>query len=167
MKSTDLLSFNLGDVIRVDDKLLNTLDAMEEVPTFYIRRKEDISMTDGTIQGCFVYILPNFKSELLDCDMLQSYSASDPSIKPFVARYINYKTKLVINDPFGQRTVPAGSDLRLILKSWDGRTDNSVKIVITTVLGRVDQFYSLYRYNNITEYEYVINFIFSYIGTRE
>ena len=46
----------------------------------------------------------------------------------------------VINDPLGQPTVPAGSDRRLILKFWDGRTDGrtlSVKIVITT--GLVDQ----------------------------
>ena len=41
----------------------------------------------------------------------------------------------VINDPLGQPTVPAGSDCRLILKFWDGRTDRRtlcVKIVITT-----------------------------------
>ena len=45
-----------------------------------------------------------------------------------------YKTG-VINDPLGQPTVPAGSDCRLILKFWDGRTDGQtlcVKIVITT-----------------------------------
>ena len=29
----------------------------------------------------------------------------------------------VINDPLGQPTFPAGSDCRLILKFWDGRTD--------------------------------------------
>ena len=29
----------------------------------------------------------------------------------------------VINDPLGQPTVLAGSDFRLILKFWDGRTD--------------------------------------------
>ena len=28
----------------------------------------------------------------------------------------------VINDPLGQLTVQAGSDIRFILKSWDGRT---------------------------------------------
>ena len=28
----------------------------------------------------------------------------------------------VINDPLGQPTVPAGSNCRLILKFWDGRT---------------------------------------------
>ena len=41
----------------------------------------------------------------------------------------------VINDPLGQPTAPAGSDCRLILKFWDGRTDGRtlcVKIVITT-----------------------------------
>ena len=36
-----------------------------------------------------------------------------------------YKTG-VINDPLGQPTVPAGSDCRLILKFWDGRTDTLV-----------------------------------------
>ena len=29
----------------------------------------------------------------------------------------------VINDPLGQPKVPAGSNCRLILKFWDGRTD--------------------------------------------
>ena len=41
----------------------------------------------------------------------------------------------VINDPLGQPTVPAGSDCRLILKFWDGRTYRRtlcVNIVITT-----------------------------------
>ena len=36
----------------------------------------------------------------------------------------------VINDPLGQPTVLAGSDCRLILKFWDGRT--LCEIVITT-----------------------------------
>ena len=38
----------------------------------------------------------------------------------------------VINDPLGKPTVPAGSDCRLILKFWDGRTDTLCEIVITT-----------------------------------
>ena len=49
--------------------------------------------------------------------------------------YRNLKDKIdktgVINDPLGQPTVPTGSDCRLILKFWDGRT-LCVKIVITT-----------------------------------
>ena len=35
---------------------------------------------------------------------------------------INLNKTGVINDPLGQFTVPAGSDCRLILKFWDGRT---------------------------------------------
>ena len=49
-------------------------------------------------------------------------------------RYNHDKTG-VINDPLGQPTVPAGSDSRLILKFWDGRTEGRtlcVNIVITT-----------------------------------
>ena len=52
----------------------------------------------------------------------------------------------VIYDPLGQPTVSAGSDCRLILKFWDVRTYRwtdgrkfSVKIVIITVVGLVDQ----------------------------
>ena len=51
-----------------------------------------------------------------------------------LSRHNNNKTG-VINDPLGQPTVPAGSDCRLILKFWEGRTDGRtlhVKIVITT-----------------------------------
>ena len=33
------------------------------------------------------------------------------------------KMKRVINDPLGQPTDPAGSDCRLIIKFWDGRTE--------------------------------------------
>ena len=47
----------------------------------------------------------------------------------------------VINDRLGQPTVPAGSECRLNLKFWDGRT-LCVKIVITTgwtVVGLLDQ----------------------------
>ena len=50
-------------------------------------------------------------------------------------RYFSVKEKYyktgVINNPLGQPTVPAGSDCRLLLKFWDGRT-LCVKIVITT-----------------------------------
>ena len=35
----------------------------------------------------------------------------------------NFNKTGVINDPLGQPTVPAGSDCRLILKFWNGRTD--------------------------------------------
>ena len=39
---------------------------------------------------------------------------------------INDNKTGVINDPPGQPTVPAGSDCRLILKFWDGRTDGQI-----------------------------------------
>ena len=53
----------------------------------------------------------------------------------------------VINDPLGQPTVPAGSDCRLILKLWDGRTygltdtlcENSDHYRPGTVVGLVNQ----------------------------
>ena len=35
-----------------------------------------------------------------------------------------YNKTGVINYPLGQSTIPTGSDLRLILKFWDGRTNN-------------------------------------------
>ena len=36
----------------------------------------------------------------------------------------NFHKTGVINDPLGQPTDQAGSDCHLILKFWDGRTDN-------------------------------------------
>ena len=39
-----------------------------------------------------------------------------------VMSHYNYHKTGVINDPLGQPTVPAGSDWRLILKFWNGRT---------------------------------------------
>ena len=48
-------------------------------------------------------------------------------IHVFLKLLVQVKVKLnktgVINDPLGQPTVPAGSDCRLIIKFWDGRTD--------------------------------------------
>ena len=46
------------------------------------------------------------------------------SVRPYITTFQNKQNKTeVINDPLGQPTVPAGSDCRLILKFWDGRTD--------------------------------------------
>ena len=56
---------------------------------------------------------------------------------------MKYKTG-VINDPLGQPTDPAGSDCRLILKFWDGRTDNIVCVKIGVDL--VDQNFNLCLY---------------------
>ena len=60
------------------------------------------------------------------------------SLERLTKAYINHKTR-VINNPLDQPTAPAGSDFGLILKIWNGRTDEQadgrthcVKIVITT-----------------------------------
>ena len=53
-------------------------------------------------------------------------------------RYLNFQARKahgglgIINDPLGQLTVPASSDCSLIVKFWDGRTDNLCEIMITT-----------------------------------
>ena len=58
----------------------------------------------------------------------------------------------VINDPLGQPTVPSGSNCRLILKFWDGRTDTRTdghsewkqwSLPAGTVVGLVDQYFEV------------------------
>ena len=51
-------------------------------------------------------------------------------LQAYLREYNKHKPG-VINDLLGQPTIPAGSDCRLILKFWDGRT-LCVKIVMTT-----------------------------------
>ena len=50
-----------------------------------------------------------------------------------------YKTG-VINDPLGQPTVPLGSDCRLILKFWDGRTDRRTDGLTDTLCENSDHY---------------------------
>ena len=61
----------LGEIYNVDDNMLKSLDVIEDAPNYYIRRQEEIDLVDkeGQVSNpitCWLYILPDFKEELLN-----------------------------------------------------------------------------------------------------
>ena len=51
-----------------------------------------------------------------------------------IAMGLNMSYRIELN--FGQPTAPTGSDCRLILKFWDGRTDISLHVKLVITIGR-------------------------------
>ncbi|XP_023338625.1 gamma-glutamylaminecyclotransferase B isoform X2 [Eurytemora carolleeae] len=54
-----------GEVYRVDASMLSKLDELENHPSYYTRRLEDVEVSGEMIQ-CWIYIWSGFKPELLD-----------------------------------------------------------------------------------------------------
>ncbi len=80
-------SFFVGEVYNVDERMLSSLDRLEDAPSYYIRREESIQSGREPLK-CWLYVLPNFKPELLSLKCLESYSAKDPSIGKYVERHL-------------------------------------------------------------------------------
>ena len=63
----------------VDDDVLTRLDELEHYPDWYTRREEQI-LVHGISEGpptelkCHVYLLPGFKQELLELEMLECFT---------------------------------------------------------------------------------------------
>ena len=83
-----------GEVYRVDGKMLGKLDTLEEHPTFYVRRPENVIL-DGQAQviQCWTYFLVSFLAEMLTKPYLTTYSASGPQGLEYVARQYRDLTK--------------------------------------------------------------------------
>ena len=69
-----------------------------------------------------LYFRPRMESRRFRPRQLQCHEVEFWSTAVWLKNLKKHKTG-VINDPLGQPTVPAGSDCRLILKFWNGRTD--------------------------------------------
>ena len=68
----------------VDDEMLASLDILENAPSYYTRRSEKV-MLNGKSLDCHMYLLTDFKKELLTMEFLKEYTASKG--KPYVPRY--------------------------------------------------------------------------------
>ena len=73
-----------GEVYTVDDEMLASLDILENAPSYYTRRLEKV-LLDGKNLDCHMYLLTNFRKELLAFEFLKEYTASKG--KPYVPRY--------------------------------------------------------------------------------
>lgn len=86
----------LGEVYSVDELMLNNLDKLENAPAYYTRCLDPIEMVEVTnkddddlkpkqITHCFIYVLQNFKRELLKLPCIDNYCPTE-SDKPYVTR---------------------------------------------------------------------------------
>ena len=67
-------------------------------------------------------VVASKKGQVKEKKKKKNLREAGPSVRSFQKKEKD-KTG-IINDPLGLPTVPAGNDFRLILKFWDGRTDN-------------------------------------------
>ena len=70
-----------GEVYEVDDAALEGLDKLEHYPGWYLRREEPIRVKHSTdestrVLNCHTYLLPGFKRELLELEMLECFEES-------------------------------------------------------------------------------------------
>ncbi|XP_076309943.1 gamma-glutamylaminecyclotransferase-like [Tachypleus tridentatus] len=88
-----------GEVYKVNDRMLQNLDKLENHPTYYERMQEDVciiqscegSATTGDCkENClrvWMYFLKNYKPELLNLPYLEEYSSKGPHGLEYVERY--------------------------------------------------------------------------------
>ncbi|XP_003737005.1 putative gamma-glutamylcyclotransferase CG2811 isoform X2 [Galendromus occidentalis] len=69
----------IGEVYDVDDKLLQFLDEFENHPNYYLRQQEDVEFElDKRIEKAWVYMMMNFRDELLQKSLMANYSSKGP-----------------------------------------------------------------------------------------
>ena len=74
-----------GEVYTVDEQMLASLDILENAPSYYTRRPEKVVL-DGKNLDCQMYLLTDFRTELLSSEFLKEYTASKG--KPYVPRQV-------------------------------------------------------------------------------
>lgn len=74
-----------GEVYRVDEAMLQILDAFEDTPNYYQRCSEEIlvgpDVDDETPTRCWVYKVCEFGEGILNLPHLQSYSVNTAELK--------------------------------------------------------------------------------------
>ena len=88
------MSFHAGEIYSVIDKQLAALDKLENVPHFYVRKEVDIIMEGEKTKKCWLYVLPDFKEELLDEETIDDYEAGARG-KEYVPRYLRINEELL------------------------------------------------------------------------
>jgi len=76
-----------GEIFEIDEKMLHSLDILEEVPHLYTRRVEDIVVGSNVVQA-WCYFLHSFYPDMMRCKHLVSYSSADRTHNmPYIAKY--------------------------------------------------------------------------------
>lgn len=73
--------------------MLANLDILEEHPDFYEREMTSIKLLEtGGVNECWTYFLKKFKPNLLEKEMLISYSCNGPHNLQYCERYLRDPT---------------------------------------------------------------------------
>jgi len=74
-----------GEVYRINKQTLEELDVLENHPTLYVRELQDVVASNGTKHKAFIYLLKTFKEEMLELELLDSYSSRGSHGKIYVS----------------------------------------------------------------------------------
>ena len=68
-----------GEIYNVDNNMLAALDRLEDAPRFYQRKTKVIEVLDepGETILSYIYLLEDYKKELLQKEMLSTYKSQD------------------------------------------------------------------------------------------
>ena len=81
-----------GEIYKIDERMLQRLDELENHPHFYQRTVIDVEQSSSlqtarnqsgsqpNRNSCFVYVLPNFKESLLSQPFLQNYECTPSNL---------------------------------------------------------------------------------------
>lgn len=64
----------IGEVWEVDTKMGATLDELENHPKLYTREEIEVTLEDGKMDKCQVYMLHNYKPELNKLPFIEQYT---------------------------------------------------------------------------------------------
>lgn len=82
-----------GELFTVDEETLAKLDELENHPTLYVRQLQSFETTDGKIVEAWVYLLQEYKPEMLELEFFESYFSEGKHGKQYVARYNRDRTE--------------------------------------------------------------------------
>lgn len=63
------------------------LDELENHPTLYVRQVQKFETTEGTAIEAWIYLLKQYKPEMLDLEFYESYDSEGSHGKQYVPRY--------------------------------------------------------------------------------
>ncbi|RZF42048.1 hypothetical protein LSTR_LSTR006641 [Laodelphax striatellus] len=75
----------VGEVYRINDKMLEKLDVFEECPDYYIRRQESVRLVDNKqTANCWIYFLKGHHPDLTKLEMFKNYSSNGEHGRPYL-----------------------------------------------------------------------------------
>nr|CAG4649501.1 EOG090X09KD [Scapholeberis mucronata]SVE93740.1 EOG090X09KD [Scapholeberis mucronata] len=74
-----------GEIFRIDGATLVKLDELENHPVLYTRQVRRFTLADGSSIEAWVYLLKQYKPEMLELEFLESYDSEGSHGKKYVA----------------------------------------------------------------------------------